>query len=464
MPRADRLARLLPASILAVCALAFVRTLLLIPAHIPLNYNEGWNAFHSADLAAHRALYPDPPAFFFNNYPPLSFFATAPLGHALGDHMVAGRIVASLAFAAWVLLTGVAARRLRGDGVFGAMLLAVCMFVFSDFYVGVNDPQILGHALQMLGLVVLLRPQRTTGSVAAAAVLLAAGVFIKNNLIALPLAATLWLLATDRVSGWKLIAFGAAAGVAGAAVSVAAFGPQFAAQVLYPREILPAKAVEMFSHWLVRMSLPLAATAWLAFRRRGDRHVQFVLIYLACAFVLGSMFSFGAGVFWNTLFDADCALALAASLAVVEAAAAQTWRLAVPAAFLAGPLVALSITASIHWLSPRFWFDPRWSDIAEAGRDIDFVRRAQGPALCENLAVCYWAGKSPDADFFNLRERARREPWRIDALRRRVEAREFAVAQIGESGLNLGPGLAEALRRNYREDHADQWGVFWLPK
>ena len=33
---------------------------LTIVRHIPLNWNEGWNAFHTADVAAGQPLYPDP--------------------------------------------------------------------------------------------------------------------------------------------------------------------------------------------------------------------------------------------------------------------------------------------------------------------------------------------------------------------------------------------------------------------
>jgi hypothetical protein len=264
----------------AICLLCFFRSSLTLGRHLPLNFNEGWNAYHTADVAAVRPLYPDPAGLFFNNYPPLSFLLIAPIGRALGDQLLAGRVIAMASFAAWIALLAVAARRLRcswTNALFGAVVLAIHMFVFSDFYVGVNDPQMLGHAVQALGLVVVLADTRSTGRLLAAAALFSAGVLIKTNLIALPLAVAIWLLATDRSSAWRLIAFGAASGILGAATCLAVFGPEFIAQVLSPRGLVPAKAAMMAWQWVARMALPLGVIVWLATRGHRDRYVGFAL-------------------------------------------------------------------------------------------------------------------------------------------------------------------------------------------
>jgi len=452
----------------AICLLGFVRAFLTIGLHLPLNFNEGWNAYHAADVAAGRPLYPDPAGQFFTNYPPLSFYVIAPIGRLLGDQMLAGRLVSLVSLAAWVALVAVVARRLRCSrtaSIFGAIVIAVSMFVFSDFYVGVNDPQILGHAVQLLGVALLLRGRRTMGALAVAAVFLAAGVFIKNNLIALPLAAAVWLWFTDRGNARRLAVFGAIAGLAGIALCFAAFGPRFAEQVLSPRGYIPAKAFLMSWQWIRRMILPLAVTGWLAWRSAQDQNAVFGIVYAAISIILGLTFAGGEGVYWNTMFDADCALALTAALAL------ERWpgtsglrRLTIPAAYLAVPAFVIAMSATVHWLSPRFWFDPRWSEAAAAAQDIAFVRRRQGPALCEDLSICYWAEKPAEVDVFNVRQRSRRESWRIETLARRVEAHEFSVAQIEDEGRSLGPRFMEALQRNYRVDHAGQWGAFWVPR
>jgi hypothetical protein len=381
----------------------------------------------------------------------------------LGDHMIAGRLVAFVSLLAWIALVAIAARRLRcswAAAAFGALVLAAGLFVFSEFYVGVNDPQILGHALQALGLVLLLSPRRTTASLACSALLFTAGVFVKNNLIALPLASVIWLSLDNRRSAWWLVVFGAAAGIAATLFCVAVFGPQMAAHVFSPRAWMPSKAVSMGGQWLLRMALPLVVAAWLAVSARGDRDVQFAAIYVVTAIVCGIGFAAGEGVYWNTMFDAECALALTAAVGVDRAPR----RLAVALSFLVAPALALAMHATIHWTSPRFWFDPRWSEASTAAADIEFVRRHDGAALCEDLALCYWAGKPAAVDFFNMHERLRLEPWRVDPLVRRLNDREYGVAQVEDDDRNLGPRFMEALRRNYRVDHSSQWGTFWVPK
>jgi len=448
----------------AICLLAFVRTSLTIVRHIPLNWNEGWNAYHTADIAAGRPLYPDPAtALFFTNYPPLSFYVIAPLGRALGDHMLAGRLVAFASLVAWLVLVAMIARRLRcswTSAAFGSLVLAAGLFVFSDFYVGVNDPQMFGHALQALGLFAVLSGRRSTGSLAAGAVLFTAGVLVKNNLIALPLATVIWLWYDDRQSARRLIVFGAAAGIVAAIFCVAVFGPQIAAHVFSPRGWILSKAASMGGQWLLRMALPLAVAGWLALSAGGDRGARFVLTYAAIAVATGIAFAAGEGVYWNTMFEAECALALVAAVSTDRASR----RLPVALAFLAAPALALAVNASIHWLSPRFWFDPRWSETSTAAADIEFVRRHDGAALCEDMALCYWAGKPNEADFFNLHERLRREPWRVEPLVRRLNNREFSVADVVDDDRNLGPQFMDALTRNYRVDHSSQWGTFWVPK
>jgi hypothetical protein len=212
--------------------------------------------------------------------------------------------------------------------------------------------------------------------------------------------------------------------------------------------------------YLRRMILAVAAVVWLGWRSPGDRSVRFVVTYAAAAILLGLLFAGGEGVYWNTMFDADCALAMAAAVALERASS----RAAILTAFLAVPALVVAMSATIHWLSPRFWFDPRWSEAATAAADVDFVRGHSGPALCEDMVLCYWAGKPVEVDVFNTRQRSRHEWWRVETLIRRLDAREFGVAEIADDDRSLGPQFMDALRRNYRVDHSSQWGVFWVPK
>jgi len=173
------------------CSLVLFRIGVIAPRRVPLNYNEGWNAYHTAGVLAGQPLYPSPAGLVLTNYPPLSFYFVAAAGALVGDVMLAGRLVSLLSFLVWTISLSAGARLLgcnRSESAFAAVLFAVNVLVFTDFYVGVNDPQILGHAIASLAVLLVLREPRTRGSLFASALLLAVSVFTKHNLVAVPMA------------------------------------------------------------------------------------------------------------------------------------------------------------------------------------------------------------------------------------------------------------------------------------
>ena len=68
------------------------RNILAIPAHVPLDPNEGWNAAHALAAMAGHGLYPPPQALMVNNYPPLSFYLIGAVAGAGHDVLAAGRL------------------------------------------------------------------------------------------------------------------------------------------------------------------------------------------------------------------------------------------------------------------------------------------------------------------------------------------------------------------------------------
>jgi len=454
------------------CLLTFVRTILIIGRRIPLNFNEGWNAFHAADVAAGRPLYPDASGLFFNNYPPLSFYPVAVVGRLVGDQLLGGRIIALLSLVTWAALLALAAKRSRctwAESIFAALVLVVLLCVFSGFYVGADDPQMLGHVLQAAGLLLLLNDRHSAGSLFASAAMFAMGVFTKQNLIALPLAGVAWLAVVEPRSARRLAAFGVLLAAAGTAACVLLFGPRFLEQVGASRGYAPIKALSMAWHWIPRMLVFLGLAEALRRRFKHDSFVAFAVVYSTMSVLIGLALAGGDGVYWNIMFDAEWALCLTAALAFSRLAPPDARhsvraRLAMAAGCLAAAAIALAMSATIHWLSPRFWLDPRWSEADTAAREIEFVRQRPGPALCESLAICYWAGKPVEADFFNLQQRARLEPWRTEALARSIEAQRFGVVLVDVPGRDLGPAVDRALGRRYRADHESQWGRFLVPR
>src|SRR5215467_3441868 len=194
------------ASVTLFCAAGLYRVLAGLLLHLPLDPNEGWNAYHAADAMSGAPLYPGTNVLFFNNYPPLSFYLVGALGNMLGDNIVAGRCVSLMSFAATVVLIALIAKRMRVGvlpWIVGALFFTSVLLLFSD-YVGLNDPQLLGHALQFVGLFVVLGEPRRTQTTILAAFLFIGALFVKHNLVVLPLATIVWLALKYRADAVTL--------------------------------------------------------------------------------------------------------------------------------------------------------------------------------------------------------------------------------------------------------------------
>ena len=93
-----------------------------------------------------------------------------------------------------------AARRMgctRLEALFAALFFTAGLMLTTD-YAGMDDPQLLGHAIAMGGLLLVLHEPRTPRLMAAAALAFTLAFFVKHNLVVLPAAAAAWLLLADR--------------------------------------------------------------------------------------------------------------------------------------------------------------------------------------------------------------------------------------------------------------------------
>jgi hypothetical protein len=446
-----------------------VRTAHVVPLRIVVNYNEGWNAYHTADLMAGRPLYPDPAGVYLNNYPPLSFYIVAAATRAVGDPLIAGRVVSLLAFVALTaLLAGTAIVLGCGatEALFAAAVFALDLLLHTDYYVGADDPQLLALAVSAAAIAVVLPAPRTSARLALAATLLVAAVFIKHNLFA-PIATAAWLLIVDRRSGWRLIGCTAALAAAAAGVSLLLFGRGFATGIMMPRLFTGGKLQSMAAVWLPRWTVFLIAGGALARRLRGDERALFAILYAAVATAGGIVLLGGAGVYWNAMIEAQWALCLTAAVVLDRLKAARAAvRRTVTAAYALAPAVSLALLVTVQWLSPRFWLDPRWHEAATAAREIEFLRQHAGAALCEDLTLCFFAGKTAEADYFALSQLVIRDPARARPVARRIEDRAYSVVllDLPPGGRDVGAEVTRALGAAYRTDHVSQWGMFLVPR
>lgn len=456
-------------AVLAIgCAVGLLRITSTIGLMIPFDPNEGWNAYHAAAAMGGGSPYPPPQSFLTNNYPPLSFYIVGALGRAVGDLIIAGRLVSLAAFLAVAGSVAAALRMMacsNAESVFGALVFAACLLLNSN-YVGMDDPQLLGHALAMAGFLFVLRKPRNLLAIAAAGLLFTLAFFVKHNLIVLPLAVTVWLAFYDRGSALRLAIAGSAFLVVGLIAFRLIYGFGLIG-VLHSARVFAAQILLVnLSSWLIWGLLPLAVGGFLFATRRNDKFVVLCALYSAISFVVGLTYFGGKGVDVNAMFDADIALALVGGLALNRLSGrGMIHQSAIIAAYLLPLAFGLCSNFDGDWFTRDYWLHPMHDEASAAQQDIRFLRIHTGPAMCEMLAYCYWAGKVAEVDVFNTGQQFATHSESDASLIRMIGRHRFAAMQLDTlSPFALGDGVHLALDRSYRIDHTNDDGVFLIPR
>ena len=224
----------------------FVLALSLISIAVPVatigidverSYNEGWNAYHAARVAAGGPLYTGDPARLVT-YPFLSFYLIAWLKPVFGNVLIIGRGLNLAAFAMTALLSSLIIRRL-GGGLIEMLFSAVCVIGFQAVqarnWIAADEPQMLAEALMLGGLLCYLSGPTHVRRLAVCALLFAAGGFTKQILVAIPLAVSLDLLCRDRRQFLVWCACSAAALLLFLGLSEALVGNGAWSEMFFPR-------------------------------------------------------------------------------------------------------------------------------------------------------------------------------------------------------------------------------------
>ncbi|HEX4302579.1 MAG TPA: glycosyltransferase family 39 protein [Rhizomicrobium sp.] len=457
--------RILTAALAVGCVLGLMHIVCVIGFHVPFDPNEGWNAAFTQAVLKTGSPYPPPGGLLINNYPPLSFYLVAAISQITGDAIVAGRIVALAALLGVALGIETAARMMgcnRIEALFAALLFTAGLMLTTD-YVGMDDPQLLGHALATGGLLLALREPRSPRLMAAAAFALTLAFFVKHNLIILPVALAAWLFLADRRHAVTFIACGAIFLLLGLGIFKQVYGFSLLSQLASARSYAVSNIGDGLSPWLPSGLVALAGAASLFLLARHDRHAVFCILYAAIAVAVGVYFLGGAGVDANALFDADIALALCAGL-LMNRLQFPLWQGAA-AALYALPLLFNLHTLDAPWRETDYWLHPMAEDRAAASAEIALIRAAPGPVLCEMLSLCLWAGKPATIDVFNI-EQAYLAGARSDAeLAGVIRNRRFGLIQLEQfEPFPLTPAIRHALTENYRVVRTDDDRVFFVPR
>jgi hypothetical protein len=370
-----------------------------------IDYNEGWNVVHASRVAQGQPLYrpisalPIMPAI----YPPLSFWIMAGLAGLIPVRLLLlGRIIALVSFLAVAvciyLVVQWRTRDVQG-ALLGGLLWLALPLAAANHYVAMYDPEMMGHAFSVAGLLLYLRwrEELTTPRALVVAVLFSLGVFVKQLLVPLPIAVVAAELVERRQNAYKLLAAGLGCAILIGALCWMYGGANLLADALEGDRALSSARRWANLRWLFLSEwfglLLLAFPVLARNRASGD---LCVLLYAGLSLLLGGYAIGGDGGDRNYFFDFFIASALAAGLALARARQrpeprarsfrVRSWPLA--AAGLVPCLIGLGRTL------PRVSHAEQLQRAALAYRaSVAKLAALPGPALFEDHLLGYDAGK-----------------------------------------------------------------------
>lgn len=460
----------------AITALALTTALLLVTPmwramlRVGIDGKEGWNAALTARWMSGRPLYPAFDALSANNYPPLSFYAAGWLGRWLGDYLFAGRLLAFIGFFTSAVAVAAIVKRLTGRThsalMSGIVLLGYSAAVYPH-YIGLDDPQWLGHGIMLLGLLAFLASEQCGWLFFLSAALMLAAGFVKHILVPIPLAATVWLVLYRREALALWLATCIALLVSAFALCLIIHGSDFFEGVFRDPRAWSLRLAYFGSHYWFKTALPILLLGMLflpfAWRCAEGRLVVFYAVFSAAfaAFLFGF-----AGVYMNAIFDLEIALCLIIGIGVgkltgedsrsvqgqVYSDTATGFNSAAWCGLLLVFILGLHLPRSL--LEVRELWEYGQVREAESANEIAFLARQPGPVACEDLSLCYWAGKNFEIDFFLLGQKLNQGLIDPHVVIQQLKSHYYAAIQTNEID-----GKSVNLPLNINREIADSYEV-----
>ncbi len=399
---ADRLTAALIWTLAVLAALFLVWPVWRAVLPLEIWGNEGWNAYHADTAIRGGMLYPPPDGLVANNYPPLSFYIVGALSRLFGDALYVGRALSIMATLGIGAAAAMIVRQFGGGRA--ASLLAGLWFVatmarFFDYYLGMNEPQLLGLALMAWGLVWLLSRHAAGRAVEPAVLLMVLAGFVKHNAVVVPLIALAWIARGSWRQALRAAIAGGAAAAAGLALCAWVFAPYFVVDMLLPRTYELARSFTNLGR--LQFILPaLVLWAIWAWPERRTRPAQFTALLIGAGLIMYMVQKAGAGVDENAQFELVFAAAIGIGLAYDRLPSdplrtgwsADAIRLVVLGVLIVRLLLSTRLEFAAVLFSPQYRALAA-EHAAVARSEAARVAALPGPVACTNLVICRAAGK-----------------------------------------------------------------------
>jgi hypothetical protein len=405
--------------------------------HVPIDNNEGWNAYHALLALSGGLLYPPPDSLISTNYPPLSFFIVGFAGKLIGDNIIAGRLISIVSLLAVAINVFWLTRLLGGERFFAAfssLLFLLYIGANAAVYVAMNDPQWLGHAFTTSGAVLFLVAQQRSQPlrcVVLSSLLCVGGVLIKQNLVVLPLAVFAWALFNERRQLWSWIFLSVIVGASLLLLAIFKYGPVLLQDIFLHQRVMSLRRLQSNAIRFVMPLLPLLVyAAILSAARWRDPRTRFAIIYVLIAGALGLFFLSGELCDVNMVFDLIIASCITAGLfgtwvmSMLQESYRQ-WTAAVALILASACLPALgqSMFESVDQVREDHKLRQPYQDL------IDQIAASPGPVACEMTSLCYWAGKNFELDAHNYLEKIKKGKVTAERLKKLIDDESFSYLE-----------------------------------
>jgi hypothetical protein len=367
-----------------------------------IDYNEGWNVYQSMHAISGETLYDVQNRWTPVNYPPISFYLVGGLGQLLDSPLLAGRYISFFSLLLVSVLVGYIVKHFSGEineSVFSSIFCLGLFAVYARGYVGMNDPQLLGHVFMLSALFLYLKKPRHLLPVA---LLCAAGLFTKHNLIPLFLAITADIFLRSRRDflswlGYHIFIVG------GFALFIhIVLGSDFLYQLTTNR----GYDVNRIIYWVQRLGwlfflYIIITIPWLIYTAKKSAG-RIIPLYLAFSVAFGFFTSGGTGTDVNMFFDIFISLSI--TIGLLLSYANSTFQHLIPVPYLLSfiwPIVfGFGLLVQRPHVSIQEGMLAHYVSQEEAFLEDAAFLSTKGSILCSNILLCYSANKPFEVDPF----------------------------------------------------------------
>ena len=412
-------------------------------SEIFINYNEAWNAYHLTRVTSGELLYNLQQQWTPVNYPPFSFYIIGSLNKLIHNPILAGRYLSLLSLLLIIIMVIFIVNILIKNLYYAVLSGIFCLSLFAAMaqgYIGMNDPQLLGHFPIILALLIYLRPIKIRYHLLIVAALMAVGLFIKHNLIALPLAITIELFLISRQDFFKWLIYLGLITSGFTLISINIAGSNFIHEVMltgsrvYSIQLIVNSVDLLLTKLFIPFTLAIIGITYAA------RHLQLRItaLYLIISITTGIYFSGGLGTSINIYFDTFISLSilLGVILSYLDSKSklAKIFPLIISFSILISTWIM--VIDSIHKITHL----PDLAKEQQINRvDASFLARQEGSVLCihNSIFICYLSGKSFEYDPFNAGQMVATGKNNKNIFLEKINTGYFSTILLDDNYLNL---------------------------